>query len=564
MLQLNDTPMKKLNILVNNPFKTDWQYAKGAGCEIWVRSAAFDGSKFMKSQELSAKLLERLKTEQQFLKSAFESFINNLNGGFAIIVKYGDVLFAAVDHMRSIPLFYGQSSKLFILSDDANCIRENLECSGPDWLASAEFMLCGYVTGEETLFPEIKQLQAGEQLFFDGSSVGGSGVKLSTQKVVTWAGDIADGFSALLEKKLEQVFKRFLDSVKGRHLVIPLSDGFDSRLIVTMLAKFNAAKVTCVTYSKPGTKILSMAKAIADDAGFPWVFIPYNKKMWRNCIRSGKTRQFVEISHNLHTLPNLQDFPAVKYLSENKLIPADSIFVPGHTAMMYLKGQPLKSGFDAVVSAILSKHYNRWDWSLKQELLYRHLGGKVCGCLSKDFSVETIEDAVFAFESWELRERQPKFIVNAVRTYEYFGYEWRLPLWDKDLVSFWLSIPLSVRNGKKVIRNLLDLRADEKKQPYEIKASNRTQLRFFKQKLMQSPILFYIINKFDLRPSQVPRYWTNPLAFYGISSLKEYLLSYHYNLNAHSLLIKRLYENKYSAEFARSCTSVFTRNITNW
>jgi asparagine synthase (glutamine-hydrolysing) len=161
-------------------------------------------------------------------------------------------------------------------------------------------------------------------------------------------------------------------------------------------------------------------------------------------------------------------------------------------------------------------------------------------------------------------QRQPKFIVNAVRTYEYFGYEWRLPLWDKDLVSFWLSIPLSVRNGKKNIKNLLDLRTDEKKQPHEINASNRTHLRFFKQKLMQSPILFYVINKFDLRPSQVPRYWTNSLAFYGISSLKEYLLSYHYNLNVHSLLIKRLYENKYSAEFARSCTSFFTRNIINW
>lgn len=564
MLKLNDTPMKKVNILINNPFKTDWRYAKWAGCEIWIRSAAFYDSKFMKSQELIAKLLEHLKIEQQLLKPAFESFIDNLNGSFAIIVKYEDVLFAAVDHMRSIPLFYGQSSKVFILSDDANCIKENLECSNPDWLASAEFMLCGYVTGEETLFSEIKQLQAGGQLFFDCSSEGCSGVKLSIQKLGAGTGNIADGFFSLLEKKLEKVFQNFLDSVKGKHLVIPLSDGLDSRLIVTMLAKFNAANVTCVTYSKPGTKILSIAKAIADDAGFSWIFIPYNRKTWRNCIRSGKTRQFVEISHNLHTLPNLQDFPAVKYLSENKLIPADSIFVPGHTAMMYLKGQPLKSGFDAVVSAILLKHYNRWDWSLKQKLLYRHLGDKVCRCLSKDFSVETIEDAVFAFERWELKERQPKFIVNAVRTYEYFGYEWRLPLWDKDLVSFWLSIPLSVRNGKKNIKNLLDLRTDEKKQPHEINASNRTHLRFFKQKLMQSPILFYVINKFDLRPSQVPRYWTNSLAFYGISSLKEYLLSYHYNLNVHSLLIKRLYENKYSAEFARSCTSFFTRNIINW
>jgi asparagine synthase (glutamine-hydrolysing) len=331
-----------------------------------------------------------------------------------------------------------------------------------------------------------------------------------------------------------------------------------------MLAKLKAKNIICVTYSKPGTKILSVAKAIAGQAGFPWIFIPYNRKIWQDCIRSETTKHFVEIAHNIHTLPNLQDFPAVKYLSENNLIPTDSIFVPGHTAMMYLKGQPLRPGPGAVADAILAKHYCRWDWSLKYRQFHGLLYKKICSTMGNSFTAETLEEAILNFEKWELKERQPKFIVNAVRTYEYFGYEWRLPLWDKELVNFWLSIPLSARNGKKAIKKLLEQRGLEKSPSLQKKVSRRKNLRHYKEKIMQMPILFYLINKLDLRPSQVPRYWTNPLAFYGISSLKEYLFSYHYNLNAHSLLIKNLYENKYSAEFARSCTSFFTRNITNW
>ena len=51
-------------------------------------------------------------------------------------------------------------------------------------------------------------------------------------------------------------------------------------------------------------------------------------------------------------------------------------------------------------------------------------------------------------EWFEWQERQAKFIANNVRGYEFLGLRWRLPFWDKDLVEWWRSVPLSLRIGR--------------------------------------------------------------------------------------------------------------------
>ena len=44
---------------------------------------------------------------------------------------------------------------------------------------------------------------------------------------------------------------------------------------------------------------------------------------------------------------------------------------------------------------------------------------------------------------------QSKFIVNSCRVYEFFGFEFRLPFWDKDLVEFFLKLPSEQRLERK-------------------------------------------------------------------------------------------------------------------
>lgn len=62
-------------------------------------------------------------------------------------------------------------------------------------------------------------------------------------------------------------------------------------------------------------------------------------------------------------------------------------------------------------------------------------------------------DAVRAaslYEYWNLQERQAKFILNSLRVYEYFGYEWQLFHWDLRLMDFWAKVPLELRLERKL------------------------------------------------------------------------------------------------------------------
>ncbi len=59
-------------------------------------------------------------------------------------------------------------------------------------------------------------------------------------------------------------------------------------------------------------------------------------------------------------------------------------------------------------------------------------------------------EAADIIEYQDYQERQAKFINNAIRVYEFWGYEWRTPFWDKNILEYWSWIPLSWRYGRRL------------------------------------------------------------------------------------------------------------------
>ena len=107
-------------------------------------------------------MMSHWQSEEQFCRA-----IKELNGFYALIQFNERQLFAAVDRVRSIPLFYGQKGNNFFLSDSAEWVRQQVGNHEMDETAKQEFLLTGYVTGSDTLYPDVKQLQAGEALCVD-------------------------------------------------------------------------------------------------------------------------------------------------------------------------------------------------------------------------------------------------------------------------------------------------------------------------------------------------------------------------------------------------------------
>ena len=59
------------------------------------------------------------------------------------------------------------------------------------------------------------------------------------------------------------------------------------------------------------------------------------------------------------------------------------------------------------------------------------------------------------YEIWEFDERQVKFIVQGQRIYDYFGFDWHLPLWDGEFTRFWSEMPLNFRKNKSLYKEYL-------------------------------------------------------------------------------------------------------------
>src|SRR5690606_6258341 len=155
---------------------------------------------------------------------------------------------------------------------------------------------------------------------------------------------------------------------------------------------------------------------------------------------------YQRFASNWASVPHHQDWLAVRAMRADGTIEADAVFAPGHTgdfiAGGHLGGVVARSRgrFSKVrlAESIVDKHLSLapWTGSDRREWVAR---------LAEELAVPALLSAskmASAYEAWEWQERQAKFIVNSVRVYEYFGYDWWLPLWDADLMAFFESLPL--------------------------------------------------------------------------------------------------------------------------
>ncbi|EMA47113.1 asparagine synthase [Halobiforma nitratireducens JCM 10879] len=68
---------------------------------------------------------------------------------------------------------------------------------------------------------------------------------------------------------------------------------------------------------------------------------------------------------------------------------------------------------------------------------------RVCDVVGID-QYRTREDVADAFEFWDWQERQAKHILRTY-LYDYWDYDFWYPLWDREFMDFWTTVPLEHR-----------------------------------------------------------------------------------------------------------------------
>lgn len=431
--------------------KFPWQIIRQDNFSIWIKGNIIINNSILKNDEIIQISHELVNEEKN------EDILQSLNGSYSLVIETPEKILAVVDRLRSIPLFYYQKDDDFVISDDANYLREKFSPSFNEE-AGAEFLVTGYVTGNETLFKYIYQIRAGEYFIYNKSDGSLKTYYYHRYLHGNYLSEPDEVLLSRLDDIMLRVFKRLIDTAGGDQLVVPLSGGLDSRIIVAMLKRLGVKDVICFSYGRKGNYEAEISRQVAEAVGYQWYFIEYTKEKMYNWYNSDEMKEYSDYAGNLTSLPHIQDYFAVKELKEKGLISEKAVFVPGHSGDM-LAGSWIPDdssskldNYNRFFEYIIKRHYSLWNWNVMankefESVFQTKINRSINNIHSSDF-----DDFVNAMELFNFNERQAKFIVNSVRVYEHYNYRWWLPFWDNELIDFFKEVSLKERINCRLYR----------------------------------------------------------------------------------------------------------------
>ncbi len=416
--------------------------------ELWLW-----GTLFLDDQAISLNELAE-SVEGALASGSLGGLLSRCNGFFALVHISEHGVAAAVDHMRSRPLFYAiQNGELF-LGDCARSTRDAAGLDGVDSGSLEELQLTLFVTGERSLVRGLSQLRGGEYLVWKRASPTVQPVEyfqLRHHEVDTVN---EPELIEELRAATRACVQRLIGYANGRSIHVPLSAGLDSRLLVAALWEAGYDNVKTFCFGKLQNSEVEISQKVADALGYPWTFVPYGRKEWTESWGDPDRLDYQRYGSQLASAPVYSDWLAVKRMFRDGVADEGGVFTPGHSGDFLAGSHTPKRAFTQssfrrcdVAGEIYGHHYN----CSPVEAVSENSRSWWLGHIESQLSCGNELDAIgFAdeYDRWDWRERQCKYIVNNVRCYEFYGGDWWLPLWDRAFVDFWMKVPLLMRRQR--------------------------------------------------------------------------------------------------------------------
>ena len=391
-----------------------------------------------------SEVLKQLSDNKDDFIEYFSNKLKGLSGLFAIVIKKGDSYFIAGDRIRSIPVFYGlDNGNLFITDKVYEYQKQHNHLLKLNEEKLEEFVSTAYVYGNGTVYNDVFALQAGEIVSLNNNSVNSERYFEFKLKDTKRDIDIKE-FTKDFDERLLSAFRLMKEqSPDVNRWVVPLSGGHDSRLVVNYMYKLGFKNVVCFTYGTLNNEQSQISRNVAEALGYEWHFVEYTEEKWKKLHDIGLVEDFIWYTFNGVSTAHFQDILAIYEMKEKGVLKENDIFVPGHT-LDWLVGSNFNrsdmmcndrsSALDRVISSH-TKIKNRESSPIRSlEKLYH--------------SANVIPKYFQEYFNWQ--ELRVKYTVNSLRGYEYFGFEARLPFWDKDVVEFWMDVPDDKRTERKI------------------------------------------------------------------------------------------------------------------
>ena len=393
-------------------------------------------------------------------------WVRNISGHFSIVVQFSnDSCFLAVDKICSIPIFDVANKNKYVVSNHAPFLKSFFDISDGDTELNSllEISMSGFTIGDKTIYRKINRLMAGECIFWDNGKRYSSFYYTYLPSRIIKCG--YDELKSQFAKVCLSTIKNLIDSVNGRQIVVPLSAGRDSRLIVSCLKELSYENVVCFSYGSLGNYEVSTSRKVSSELGYKWIYVQNTWREKRNFFKSRIYNLYVKEFESYASVPNIQDIYEVYSLKSRKVIDNDAVFVNGNSGDFISGGHvpkllDLDENFlvknNAVWGLFLEKHYSIWR-KLRNNLNDKIIISGLNKIISKryDSNVKGGMLTYAIFESMECIGRQSRLVANQQRAYEFIGHEWRLPLWSEGFLDFWEKVDPKYKIDQKLYNDVL-------------------------------------------------------------------------------------------------------------
>lgn len=378
----------------------------------------------------------------------FAKLINNLNGRFSIVVTHEKETWVASDKLRSIPLFFTKEDGNNFISDSIENIFGNNTPINPERKAVDVFLRTGYTINNYSLVKNVFIIEPAEIIRFHNDEWKKQSY-LSHPKPKNIADVDIVANATQLKEVLHLIFKRLFNALGTRPIVIPLSGGYDSRLIAYMAKMYHKGSIQTYTYGVKNNCEIANAKKTAETLGLKWIFIEYNKELIEDFTNCETFKSYYPYASNYSSLFWLQDYFAVKKLKDDKIVADNSVFIPGLSADA-IAGVTLSKKKISKNTAlkIFSENFNLINSSKSQKV-------SIVSEIEKNYN-HGVDNNWETLYKWNVFNRQAKFVANSARVYNFFGYDFYIPYWDNEFLFFFLELPFELRTFKKLYNDVVE------------------------------------------------------------------------------------------------------------
>lgn len=502
--------MENINIKLNynNAFK--WYTDE----DSYVIGYAYYQNKLLRGEDL-LNLVKEAKNEKEIIK-----LVKNLNGAFSLVIKKDNLYYLITDIIASFPILYSKNKENTLITDDINNFN-NLKLNENN---IEELLALRTCSNNKTVYNNVYQVPSSTiTIITDNNKV--QEIKYFTYKCENEINEKEELIFKKMYKKYDNAIKRLITFANKRTIVIPLSGGYDSRLIAYHLRKNNYDNVICYTYgNKKKNPEYQTAKKVAEYLKYPLYFVEYKHKEMQKMYYNKNIQKIIDYLGRGKAIPVIQDYFAIDKLIKKGIINQECIVAPGYLGD-FLAG--LEISDDYLIKEEYSTTNNLKEYILTHSYRFnkfnnnskKYFEKEISKSINTNLNDEPISTQQIAnmLEIFDLNERESKYIANAIRVYEYYKMQWYIVYIDKELMEYFKNSNYKEKaDRKQYIRYV-------KKYYTELLNYAPIAQIYGKNQKVSKNIIIRNLNRIKIMYNNYYHHYIN---IYGFLSLKDYLKHY--------------------------------------